>query len=356
MSQYPSASYPSSGGPVPPPPVPSAPHPGGYGPMPRRRSAWPAVGIGCLVVVLLVIAAVIVFPLLALVGVSGGAGLERGNVAVIDVSGEIHSGGGGLLAEAGADQPIMEMLRKAGDDDSIKAVVLNINSPGGGPAASQAIAEEVRRLDARKPVFAAMGDEAASGAYYIASSCRKIVANPATLTGSIGVVMETMTFQKLLQKYGIDAGAITTGKYKDMGSPFREMRPDERALIEAMLQDTYGQFVSDVAKGRKMDPAKVRALADGRVWTGAQAKEIGLVDELGNLYDAIKLAGKEAGIKGKASPRFLGEPRTLADLLRSSSRMRVPVDAPAPLPAASAHPLWLYEGPGAPPVAGSPGP
>jgi protease-4 len=302
--------------------------------------------------VLLGIVAVFVLPFLALAGV--GQGLERGAIGVIDVSGEIHSGGGGLFAQAGSDQPIMEMLRKAADDDNIKAVVLNINSPGGGPAASQAIAEEVRRLDARKPVIAAMGDVAASGAYYIASACRKIVANPATLTGSIGVVMETMTFNKLLQKYGIDAGAITTGKYKDMGSPFREMRPDERALIEAMLQDTYGQFVADVAKGRKMDEAKVRALADGRVWTGAQAKDIGLVDQLGDLYDAIKLAGQEAGVKGKAEPRFLGQARSVADLLRSSSRMRLPVDTPTPLPAAASYPLWLYQGPGSPPVAGRP--
>jgi protease-4 len=312
------------------------------------------VGIGCLIVVLLAIVAVVVFPLLALSGVGQGLETGKGNVGVIDVSGEIHSGGGGLFAEAGADGPIMEMLRKAGDDNSIKAVVLNINSPGGGPAASQSIAEEVRRLDKRKPVIAAMGDEAASGAYYIASACREIVANPATLTGSIGVIMESMTFYKLLQKYGIDAQSITTGKYKDMGSPFREMRPDERALIQAMLQDTYSQFVSDVAKGRKMDVAKVRALADGRVWTGAQAKEIGLVDQVGNLYDAIELAGQEAGVKGKAEPRYLGEPRGLADLLRSSSRLRLPADAPEPLPAAAAHPLWMYEGPGAPPVVGGP--
>ncbi len=333
MSQYPSPPSPPAA--VPPPPVPPPPQPVVVAPTPRRRSVWPALGVGCVVLVALAALTIFLLPFLAL---SGASGLERrGSIGVIDVTGQIHSGGGGLFAEAGADQPIMELLRKAGEDDSIKAVVLNINSPGGGPASSQAIAAEVRRLNEKKPVVAAMGDVAASGAYYIASAARKIVANPATLTGSIGVVMETITLHRLLEKYGIGAEALTTGKYKDTGSPFREMRPDERAYLQAMLQDTYNQFVRDVAKGRKLDEAKVRALADGRVWTGAQAKQIGLVDLLGNLYDAIDLAGKEAGVKGKPQPRFMGQARGLADLLRSSTRV--------PVPAARVLPLWLYQAP-----------
>lgn len=330
--------YPVPPAPPPPrqsPPVPPAPQPVVAAHAPRRRSAWPVLAVGCAVIVVLAGLTVALLPLLAMMGTSS---LDRGgNIGVIEISGEIHSGGGGLFAEAGADQPIMELLRKAGEDDSIKAVVLNINSPGGGPASSQAIAAEVRRLNEKKPVIAAMGDVAASGAYYIASAARKIVANPATLTGSIGVVMETITLHKLLERYGIGAEALTTGKYKDTGSPFREMRPDERAYLQAMLQDTYNQFVRDVAKGRKLDEAKVRALADGRVWTGAQAKQIGLVDLLGNLYDAIELAGKEAGVKGKPQPRFMGQARGLADLLRSSARV--------PVPATRGLPLWLYQAP-----------
>jgi protease-4 len=266
----------------------------------------------------------------------GGSGLDRsGNIAVIDVDGVIHTGGGGLFAEGGASQPIMEQLREAGEDDGIKAVVLNINSPGGSAAASQAIAEEVRRLDLKKPVIAAMGDVAASGAYYIASSSRKIVANPATLTGSIGVVMEMMRYYGLMQKYGVEGESLTTGKYKDTGSPLRPMRPDEREYLNGMLQDTYRQFVADVAKGRKMDPAKVKALADGRVWTGAQALPLGLVDKLGNLYDAADLAAQLAGVKGKPKLRQMGRPVGLGALLAASSRLGGLTQMPLPAPPAA---------------------
>lgn len=353
MSQYPSPPLPPDSGIAPPPPPP-LPRPVVAAPAPARRSAWPALGIGCVVLVVLAIVGVVAAPLLA---VMKGSGLERGgNVGVIDISGEIHSGGGGLFAQAGSDQPIMELLRDAGEESAIKAVVLNINSPGGGAASSQAIAAEVRRLSEKKPVIAAMGDVAASGGYYIASQCRKIVANPATTTGSIGVIIESITVYKLLQKYGIDAQALTTGKYKDMMSPFREMRPDERVLLQEMLLDTYDQFVADVAKGRKMEEAKVRALATGRVWTGSQAKKLGLVDQLGNLYDAIDLAAQEAGMEGKPEPRFMGRPRGLADLLLTSSRAPIPAQLPGPLPAARPYPLWLYQGPmaGVPGVAGRP--
>ncbi len=342
MSQYPSPPFPPDNGSTPPPPPPM-PRPVVIAPAPARRSIWPVLGVGCVVFVVLAIVMGIMLPFLAM---RGGGGLERGgNIGVIDVSGQIHSGGGGLFAEAGADQPIMQLLRKAGEEDDLKAVVLNINSPGGGAASSQAIAAEVRRLNEKKPVIATMGDVAASGGYYIASQCRRIVANPATITGSIGVITQSITVHKLLEKYGVDAQAITTGKYKDMMSPFREMRPDERALIQEMLQDTYDQFVKDVARGRHMDESKVRALATGRVWTGAQAQKIGLVDELGNLYDALDLAAKEAGVTGEPKPRFLGRPRGLADLLlSSSSRAPIPVRAPGPLPSIGTYPLWLYQG------------
>jgi len=294
-------------------------------------------------VVLAVLALAALAPFAA---VLGGPRLDRGgNIGVISISGQIHTGGGGLFAEAGASHPIMEQLRKAGEDDSLKAVVLDINSGGGSAAAAQAIAEEVRRLNKIKPVIASLGDAGASGAYYIAAQARKIVANPATLTGSIGVIAELLTFHGLLERYGVRGEVITTGKYKDMGSPFRDMRPDERALLQDMLQDTYNQFVKDVAEGRQMDEAKVRALADGRIWTGAQAQKIGLVDELGNFYDALDLAAKEAGIKGKPKPRYLGGPRGLADLFRMSGRALWPGQALLPRPATQAYiPGYSYGG------------
>lgn len=344
MSQYPAPPPPPADNGAPPPPPPPAPRPVVVAPAPGRRSAWPALGVGCVVVLVLAMLGALVAPFLAL---STGPSFERrgGSVAVIDISGQIHSGSGGMFAATGSDQPIMEMLRKAGRDKSIKAVVLNINTPGGGAAASQAIAAEVRRVEAEKPVIASMGDIAASGGYYIASQCRKIVANPATTTGSIGVITQSLTIHRLLEKYGIQAESLTTGKYKDMFSPFRDMRPDERALIQEMLLDTYEQFVSDVAKGRKMEESKVRALATGRVFTGAQAQKLGLVDELGNLYDAIDLAAREAGLEGRQEPRFMGRPRGLADLLMMSSRASWPAPLPAAPLEAAPYPLWLYEGP-----------
>lgn len=331
---------PGAPAPPPPPPVPRPPTPPAA---PVRRSPWPWVALGCAVVVLAVFALASLAPFAALLG---GPSFDRGgNIGVISISGQIHTGGGGLFAEAGASHPIMEQLRKAAEDDSLKAVVLDINSGGGSAAASQAIAEEVRRLNKIKPVIVSMGDAAASGAYYIASQARKIVANPATLTGSIGVIAEMLTFHGLMERYGVRGEAITTGKYKDMGSPFRDMRPDERALLQDMLQDTYNQFVKDVAEGRRMDEAKVRALADGRLWTGAQAQKIGLVDELGNFYDALDLAAKEAGIKGKPKPRYLGGPRGLADLFRMYGRVSWPAPGLLPRPTTEAYlPGYPYHG------------
>jgi protease-4 len=332
---------------VPPPPPPPRPgvqtvivHP--------RRSPWASFAVGCAIVVIILFAIAILGPLFAFMG--GGRNLDfassHGSIALIDVSGEIHtgSGGGGLFREAGASEEIMDEIREAGDDSGIKAIVLDVNSPGGSPAASQAIAEEVRRVvnDKHKPVVAAMGDVAASGAYYISAPCSKIVANPATLTGSIGVRMEVMYFYQLMQKYGVQAEDITSGKFKDMGSPFRPMRPDERQVIEAIITDTYNQFVNDVARGRHMDPAKVRALADGRVYTGTQALQNGLVDSLGNLHDAIQVAADLAGIKGKPTTRSMEHVSGLGALL-SSAALLLPKSSflPGNLPPSASGDLGL---------------
>jgi len=197
-------------------------------------------------------------------------------------------------------EAIMEQLRRAADDPSVKAVVLRLNTPGGTAAASQEIALEVDRLrKAGKKVVASMGDVAASGGYWIACRCDKIVANPGTITGSIGVIMETQNLQGLYEKLGVDPVVFKSGPHKDMGSTSRVVTEQEQQIFQSMVDDMYKQFVETVSEGRGIDQAQVREVADGRVFTGSQAMENGLVDDLGNYYDAIDIAADLAGIRGE---------------------------------------------------------
>ena len=219
-------------------------------------------------------------------------------VAMIKITGLIQSEGGPPPFGGGGTIGVLDELRKAEKDEAVKAVVVWIDSPGGSPAASEAVYSKIMELKQKKPVVVAMGDVAASGGYYIASAATKIVACPSTETGSIGVIFSGFNVAELMKRFGIKPQTITTGPYKDTGSPFREMRPDERKLIEGLLKDIYEQFVAAVARGRKMPVEKVRELADGRVYTGRQAKALGLVDELGSRDDAIRLAAELGGIEG----------------------------------------------------------
>jgi protease-4 len=231
-------------------------------------------------------------------GVSQGGG---GKIAVIFIEGEITGDSGGDIFGGGAGSfAIMEQLKQAREDDSVQAVLLRLNTPGGSSPAAQEIGMEVEKLkQAGKIVVASMGDMAASGGYWIAALADKIVANPATMTGSIGVIMELQNLEELYRKIGIDIRVVKSGPHKDMGSSARELTPEERQILQAMVDDIYNQFVEVVAKGRKLSVERVKELADGRVYTGAQAKELGLVDELGNYYDAIKITAQMAGIKGE---------------------------------------------------------
>jgi len=185
------------------------------------------------------------------------------------------------------------------EDDDIRAIVLRVDSPGGGVGPSQEIHDEIRRINADKPVVVSMGSVAASGGYYIAAPARRIFANPGTLTGSIGVIMEFTNFQELLEKIGLSSEVVKSGKHKDIGSPVRPMTDEDRAILQALIDDVHSQFVESVAAGRKLDPQKVRTLADGRIYTGRQARDLGLVDELGNLDAAVRYAGQLVGIEGK---------------------------------------------------------
>jgi protease-4 len=211
----------------------------------------------------------------------------------------------GVILDA---QSTVTELKRFGENPFIKAIVLRIDSPGGGVVPSQEIYDAVQRVRNKnsKAVIASMGTVAASGGYYIASATDRIIANPGTLTGSIGVIMETANVEGLLKKIGVEGIVVKSGKFKDVGSPLRRMSDEERALLQSVMDDVHKQFIEAVAAGRAMETAAVQALADGRIFTGRQAKEAKLVDELGNLEDAIQLAADLAGIEGE--PKVV-EPR-----------------------------------------------
>jgi protease-4 len=199
-------------------------------------------------------------------------------------------------------------LKKFSENPSIKAIVLRIDSPGGGVVPSQEIHDAVQRVRTKnnKAVIASMGSVAASGGYYIAVATDRIVANPGTLTGSIGVIMEMANVEGLLQKIGVEGVVIKSGKFKDVGSPLRKMSDEERGLLQNVMDDVHKQFIEAVAEGRALELSDVQALADGRIFTGRQAKDAKLVDELGDLEDAIQLAADIVGIEGE--PKVV-EPR-----------------------------------------------
>jgi len=202
----------------------------------------------------------------------------------------------GFIADS---KEVVDLLKKYRKDDRVKAIILRIDSPGGSTAASQEIYREVERTNAKKKVVASMGNVAASGGYYVALAAEKIVANPATLTGSIGVIMEIANFKEILRKIGVGHEAVKSGPYKDIGSPLRDMKPDERRLLEDLIGNVQRQFVDVVVKGRKLTRERVEKIADGRVFTGAQAKELGLVDTLGSFEDAVDLTKKMVGLSGE---------------------------------------------------------
>lgn len=201
-------------------------------------------------------------------------------------------------------------------DPSIKAIVLRVDSPGGAVAPSQEIYEEVKKATAKKKVIVSMGSLAASGGYYISAPASRIVANPGTLTGSIGVIMEIPNIEGLMSKVGVKTEVIKSGRHKDMASMFRGIGREERLILQDVLDDVHEQFIQSVAEGRKMRPEDVKKIADGRIFTGKQALAAGLVDELGNLEDAIKAAAKLSGIKGEPEVVSKKEKLSFMELLR----------------------------------------
>lgn len=234
----------------------------------------------------------------------------------------------GVILESGST---IEELERYSQNPSIKAIVLRIDSPGGGVVPSQEIYEEVRKVksEGNKKIIVSMGSVAASGGYYIASASDRIVANPGTLTGSIGVIMELANFEGLLSKVGIESVVIKSGEVKDIGSPFRKMSEKEKGILQNLLDDIHSQFIDAVASGRGLKKEDIRLIADGRVFTGRQAKELGLVDELGGLQDAIKIAADAVGIKGKPKIVETKKRFSIIDFVRDFSLLNMDKISPS---------------------------
>ena len=228
--------------------------------------------------------------------------VSHDKIAIVYVDGMIVGGRGqvGLFTDGGGTDALIRQLHTARDDESVKAIILRINSPGGTVPASQEVGEELKKIRATgKPVITSMADMAASGGYWLAACTDKIYANPSTITGSLGVYMPYSNWEELYKKIGVSQEKIKSGPHKDILSPDRQLTEEERAIIQVMVDDMYNQFVEVIAEGRHLDPAKVRELADGRIYTGRQAKEVGLIDELGNMYDAIDGAANMVGLQGR---------------------------------------------------------
>ena len=260
-------------------------------------------------VVLLVTA--VVWVTMRSMGGSGSAGLRltSSKIAVIDVAGAILS-----------PDTINEQLRQFGDDSSVKAIILHINSPGGGAAASQEIYHEVLRVrqEKHKRVVASIESVGASGAYYIASACDRIYANDASVVGSIGVIMEWTNYGDLLRWAKLKSVVIHAGELKDAGDPSRDLTPKEQAYFQSLVDNMYGQFVHDVATGRHTSDDKIKPLATGQVWTGEQSLPLGLIDKVGDFRETLLETARQAGISGEPVViRPSKEKRGLLSLLAS---------------------------------------
>lgn len=310
--------------------------PGGEAPRTsHRRKRW-GLWIGAGVAALLLFLTVGTVLLVILVGPGGtgggsaqspetfeeeyvsGDGPEK--VAVLPVEGAIGSGesSGALATPAATPEALKNQLRQAAEDRNIRAVVLEINSPGGGVTASAQMRDEILdfKETSRKPVVVSMADTAASGGYYISAPADRIVANESTLTGSLGVIFSLLNYEEAEKKLGLEEVVIKSGEFKDIGSPSRDITPEEREIFQGLIDESYDEFVRVISEGRDLPEDRVRELADGRVYSGRQAEELGLVDELGDLETATGVAEELASVDDATVVRYTREPG-LAELLQA---------------------------------------
>ena len=306
--------------PPPPPPVPNSPGPAGYAvpygappspyppnpyaatpyasaspygyQPPPRRSPWFYISIigGSIAAVFLLITLMAWVTIRTATGSSASLNLGINKIAVMDIDGVI------LDAEK-----VDSQLRKFGDDSSVKAIILHINSPGGGAAASQEIYHEVLRIRAEKhkKIVASVESVGASGAYYIASACDKIYANDASVVGSIGVIMEWTNYGELYRWAKLKSIVIHAGELKDAGDPTHDLTPQEQVYFQSLVDNMYSQFVHDVATGRRTTDARIKPLATGQVWTGQESLSLGLIDKVGGFRIALMDTAKDVGISGE---------------------------------------------------------
>jgi protease-4 len=239
-------------------------------------------------------------------GIGGSSKADK--IAVIYVEGQMIADRAPGKSDTAFSSDIVKYMRTATDDPNVKAIVLRVNTPGGTPVAAEEIIDQMKRTKAVKPIVVSMGDMATSAGYYISSQSNYIVANPDTFTGSIGVIWTFENKTKYYEDEGVNFYVAKSGSFKDMGSDKRNMSSSEIEYVQDVINESYERFVVNVAKGRNMSVDSVRKLADGRVYTGNKAKDLGLVDGLGGLYDAISVAKNLSGVKGKATIVHMNEP------------------------------------------------
>ncbi len=260
------------------------------------------------------------FVLLVLVG-----GLILALGLLIKENGLLGPKVGVLEVEGVIEDPsyLLDWIERFSKDKRVKAVIVRVNSPGGSVGATQELYSALMRLREKKKVVASLADVAASGGYYVASAAHKVVSNPGTLTGSLGVAMYFTDFEGLMRKVGVRSHVVKSGPYKDIGSPFRGMTEEEKGLLEGVIRDVHEQFLEDVSRARGIPLEKLRPIADGRVFSGRQALELGLVDQLGGFEEAVKLAKALVGIKGEPELVFARKKRgLLRELLESLGLVR----------------------------------
>jgi protease-4 len=296
----------------------------------RSRRRWPYVVGGLVALFLLALTVGLVALVVAMGAREQGApsavyeeqyvsGRGTNKIAVVPVEGTIASADSstGELQPTVTPEGLADALQQAEGDPNVTAVVLEVNSPGGGVTASDEMHQSIVDFKERtgKPVVVSMGDTAASGGYYISTAADRIVANETTLTGSLGVIFALTDFSELADRYGVEQEVVKSGEFKDMGSSFRDLTPEEREILQSIVDESYDEFVSVIVEGRGLPEERVREIADGRVYSGEQAKELGLVDSFGGLDEAAEISRNLANVEEASVVRYVESPTFFETLM-----------------------------------------
>ena len=299
---------------------------------PRSRAfLWVLLGGGAFFLFLLAVFALVYFTVRSEQRSSSFSNFGD-KIAVLDLEGVILS-----------PKDLVEQLRKYGDDSSIKAIIIHVNSPGGGAAASEEIYREVLRIRdvKKKRIVASIETVGASGAYYVSSATNKIFADQASIVGSIGVIAEWYNYEELMKWAKLKAIVLKAGEFKDTGSPVREMTPAERAYMQGLIDNMHAQFIDSVAKGRRVKVEEIKPLADGKVWTGEQAIPLKLIDQIGDFRAAVEDTAKSVGIKGEPTiVRPEKDRKSVLDLLFGDASEYIPDPAKLMQTNAQFYYLW----------------